>query len=44
MVFLNHREEGMVLYQVFLPSPYCTRLREFERNINFKQSCRGDCD
>jgi hypothetical protein len=32
MDFLNHREGGMVFYQVFLPSPYrnCKRLREFE--------------
>jgi hypothetical protein len=36
MDFLNHREEGMVFYQVFLLSPLeremrnCKRLREFE--------------
>jgi hypothetical protein len=43
MDFLNHREGGMVFYQVFLLSPLrstvtelveiCKRLREFLRNL-----------
>ncbi len=52
MDFLNHREEGVVLYQVFLHSPVrctvtqcrnCARLREFEEMESSRQSCRGDC-
>ncbi len=32
MDFLNHREGDVILYQIFLLSPYrnCNRLREFE--------------
>jgi hypothetical protein len=53
MDFLNHREGGMVFYQVFLLSPsQCTitncgnskRLREFEELEISRQSCRGDCE
>ncbi len=54
MDFLNHREGGMVFYQVFLLSPLqctlticveiCKRLREFEEIEDSRQSCRGDCE
>jgi hypothetical protein len=49
MEFLNHRERGMVFYQVFLLSPLqCTvthyriskRLREFEEIEISRQSCK----
>jgi hypothetical protein len=52
MDFLNHREEGMILCQVFLLSPLhcivtelrnCKRLREFEKTEISRQSCKGDC-
>ncbi len=40
--FLNHREGGMVFYQVssFLLNRNCKKLHEFEE-IDLKQSCRG---
>ncbi len=53
MDFLNHREGGMVFYQVFLLYPLqctvilveiCKRLREFEEIEISRQSCRGDCE
>jgi hypothetical protein len=50
--FLNHREEGAVLYQVYLLSPLqsvthcrnCKRFREFIEIEISRQSCRGDCE
>jgi hypothetical protein len=51
MDFLNHREGGVVFYQVFLLSPLqctvthyrnCKRLREFEEIEISVQSCRGE--
>jgi hypothetical protein len=54
MDFLNHREEGMVFYQVFLLSPLqwtkkncrnCKRLREFkEKEISRSKCCSGGCE
>jgi hypothetical protein len=52
MDFLNHREGGMVFYQVFHLSPSqcncncrnCKRLREFEEMDISRQSCGGDCE
>ncbi len=49
MDFLNHREEDVVFYQVFLLSPLqwsvklcrnCKRLREFEEIEIPRQGCR----
>ncbi len=51
MDFLNHRERGVVICQVFLLSPLqctvmhctnCKRLRDFEEIEISRQSCRGD--
>ena len=53
MDFLNHREGGVVLHQLFLLSPLqctamhyriCKKLREFEEIEISRQSCRGDCE
>jgi hypothetical protein len=53
MDFLNHREGGVVSYQIFLLSfiqytvthyRNCKRLREFEEIEISRQSCRGDCE
>ncbi len=53
MDFLNHREGGMVFFQVFLLSPLqctvinwrnCERLLEFEEMENSSQRCRDDCE
>jgi hypothetical protein len=39
MDFLNHREGGMVFYQVFLLSPIQCTVNEISRQI-----CRGICE
>jgi hypothetical protein len=48
--FLNHREGGMVFYQIFLLSPLqcavaecrnCKRLREFEEEISRRRRPQG---
>ncbi len=53
MEFLNHREGGVLFYQVFLLFPLqctvthyenCKRLSEFEEIEISRQSCRGDCE
>jgi hypothetical protein len=47
MDLLNHREGGMVCYQVssfLLYSRNCKRLREFQEIEISRQSCRGDCE
>jgi hypothetical protein len=44
MDFINHREGGMVFYQVFLLYRNCKRLREFEEIEISTQNCRGDCE
>ncbi len=53
MDFLNHREGGVIFYQVTLLSALqctvthyrnCKKLREFEEIEISRQSCRGDCE
>jgi hypothetical protein len=53
MDFLNHREGGVVFYQVSLHSPLqctvmhfrnCKRLHEFEEIEISMKSCRDDCE
>jgi hypothetical protein len=54
--FLNHREGGLVFYQVYINSTVeicnrlhefkeiCKRFREFEETEISRQSCRVDCE
>ncbi len=50
MVFLNHKEGGMVFLLGFPPlsstvySRNCKRLRELEEIEISRQICRGDCE
>jgi hypothetical protein len=50
MDFLNHKEGGMVFYQVFLLSPLqcelrnCKRLRESEIEISRQKAVEGACE